>query len=296
MREMNNDLGTFAVFILTHGRANNVKTIKTLKKRGYTGRIVLVVDDEDKQGGEYHRNFPGMVEMFSKAEVRKRIDTFDNIRNNLTILHPRNACFDIAERLGIKTFVQLDDDYMSFESRYPEDGKLKVQKVVELDKIFEAVTRFFWSTNVSAIALAQGGDFIGGINSGTVFKSPIYRKAMNSFFCSPKRRFSFVSRMNEDVSTYTTLGSRGHLFMTTFAVMLTQAQTQSQKGGLTEMYLQHGTYAKSFYTVMTMPSSVKVGAMSGTAHPRIHHSIDWDTTVPKIVRQVHQKQSWNHAD
>ena len=111
-------------------------------------------------------------------EFRKRIDTFDNIPNNLTILHPRNACFDIAERLGIRTFVQLDDDYMSFESRYPEDGKLKVQKVVDLDSIFAAVTRFFWSTNVSAIALAQGGDFIGGVNSGTVFKSPIYRKAM----------------------------------------------------------------------------------------------------------------------
>jgi hypothetical protein len=288
---MDNDLGTFAVFILTHGRANNVKTIRTLKSHGYTGQVVLVVDDEDKQGADYRRNFPGMVEMFSKAEIRKRIDTFDNIPNNLTILHPRNACFDIAERLGIRTFVQLDDDYMSFMSRYAEDGKLKGQKVKDLDSIFAAVTRFFWSTSVSSIAIAQGGDFIGGLKSGTVYKSPIYRKAMNSFFCSPERRFSFVSRMNEDVSTYTTLGSRGHLFMTTFAVMLTQAQTQSQKGGLTEMYLQHGTYAKSFYTVMTMPSSVKVGAMSGTAHPRIHHSIDWDTTVPKIVRQIHQKQA-----
>lgn len=287
---MDNDLGTFAVFILTHGRASNVKTIRTLKSHGYTGRVVLVVDDEDKQGADYRRNFPGMVEMFSKAEIRKRIDTFDNIPNNLTILHPRNACFDIAERLGIRTFVQLDDDYMSFMSRYAENGKLKGQKVKDLDSIFAAVTKFFWSTNVSTIAIAQGGDFIGGLKSGTVYKSPIYRKAMNSFFCSPERRFSFRSRMNEDVSTYTTLGSRGHLFMTTFAVMLTQAQTQSQKGGLTEMYLQHGTYAKSFYTVMTMPSSVKVGAISGTTHPRIHHSIDWNTTVPKIVRQIHQKQ------
>lgn len=165
---MDNDLGTFAVFILTHGRANNVKTIRTLKSHGYTGRVVLVVDDEDKQGADYRRNFPGMVEMFSKAEIRKRIDTFDNIPNNLTILHPRNACFDIAERLGIRTFVQLDDDYMSFMSRYAEDGKLKGQKVKDLDSIFAAVTRFFWSTNVSSIAIAQGGDFIGGLKSGTV--------------------------------------------------------------------------------------------------------------------------------
>lgn len=287
---MNNYLDTFAAFILTHGRADNVKTINTLRKHGYTGRIVLVVDDEDKQQDEYKMRYPGMVEVFSKPEIRKRIDTFDNIPNNLTILHPRNACFDIAERLGIKTFVQLDDDYSSFMSRYVKDDKLKGQYVKDLDGVFNAISNFFWSTNVTSIALAQGGDFIGGAEKLLTDKAPAFRKAMNSFFCSPERRFWFISRMNEDVSTYTTLGSRGNLFLTTFAVMLTQAQTQSQSGGLTEMYLQHGTYVKSFYTVLTMPSSVKVGAITGVTNPRIHHKIDWDKTVPKIINGKHKKQ------
>ena len=31
----------FAVFILTHGRPDNVKTLQTLKKCGYTGAIYL---------------------------------------------------------------------------------------------------------------------------------------------------------------------------------------------------------------------------------------------------------------
>jgi hypothetical protein len=286
---MKNEEPSFAAFILTHGRANNVKTVNTLRKHGFTGRIVIVVDNEDQQRSEYEQRFAGMVEVFSKTDIRKRIDTFDNLKSNSTVLHARNACFDIAERLKIKTFIQLDDDYASFMSRYIADGKLKVKKVVELDQIFKAITQFFWSTNVSTIALAQGGDFIGGLNSGTVFGSPIYRKAMNSFFCSPKRKFLFMARMNDDVSTYTTLGSRGNLFLTTFAVMLTQAKTQSQKGGLTEMYLAHGTYVKSFYTVMTTPSSVKVGVISGTSNPRIHHSINWETTVPKIIRDSHKK-------
>ena len=34
----------FAVFILTHGRPDNVKTIPTLKKCGYTGNIYFIVD------------------------------------------------------------------------------------------------------------------------------------------------------------------------------------------------------------------------------------------------------------
>ena len=36
----------FAVFILTHGRADNVKTYKTLKRFGYTGKIYIIIDNE----------------------------------------------------------------------------------------------------------------------------------------------------------------------------------------------------------------------------------------------------------
>ena len=39
----------FVAFILTHGRADNVITYNTLRNHGYTGRIVLIIDDEDTQ-------------------------------------------------------------------------------------------------------------------------------------------------------------------------------------------------------------------------------------------------------
>ena len=42
---------------------------------------------------------------------------------------------------------------------------------------------------------------------------------------------------------------------------LNQKQTQKNKGGMTDIYMSQGTYVKSFYTVMMMPSSVKVGVM-----------------------------------
>ena len=35
----------FAVFILSHGRAKNVKTLKTLEKSNYTGRIIIVCEN-----------------------------------------------------------------------------------------------------------------------------------------------------------------------------------------------------------------------------------------------------------
>ena len=94
--------------------------------------------------------------------------------------------------------------------------------------------------------------------------------------------------MNEDVNTYTTLGSRGGLFFTFTSLQLNQTQTQATSGGITEMYLRFGTYCKAFTTVMMMPSSVKVSMMN-TTNPRIHHLISWAQTVPCIIRQSLKK-------
>lgn len=45
----------FVAFILTHGRADSVITDKTLRKCGYTGPIVYVIDNEDKAAADYCR-------------------------------------------------------------------------------------------------------------------------------------------------------------------------------------------------------------------------------------------------
>ncbi len=39
----------FAVFILTHGRPDTIRTLDTLKRGNYTGKWYLVIDNEDKQ-------------------------------------------------------------------------------------------------------------------------------------------------------------------------------------------------------------------------------------------------------
>ena len=38
-------MNNFAVFILTHGRADNVKTHDSLKRCGYTGKIYILIDN-----------------------------------------------------------------------------------------------------------------------------------------------------------------------------------------------------------------------------------------------------------
>lgn len=76
---------------------------------------------------------------------------------------------------------------------------------------------------------------------------------MNSLFCRTDCPIEFRGTMNEDVTTYTTLGSRGNLFFTICDICVLQLPTQSLAGGMTEAYLESGTYLKTFYSVMSMP-------------------------------------------
>ena len=96
-------LNDFAVFILTHGRPDNVVTYDTLKKHGYTGRVYLVIDDEDDTEDQYRERYGDKVIQFSKREIEKTFDTGDNFTNKRgVIIYARNACFEIARNLGVK--------------------------------------------------------------------------------------------------------------------------------------------------------------------------------------------------
>lgn len=277
-------------FILTNGRPNKVITYKYLRKCGYTGRIVIVIDDEDPCGDEYRKNFPGEVVSFSKSDIATRMDEGDNFGDRRAIVYARNACFEIAEKLGIKYFVQLDDDYNGFMFRFDGKNRYNPKPIRDLDRVFAYMLDYYKSIPAAAIAMAQGGDFIGGANGGIASGNlKMKRKCMNSFFCSTERPFKFVGRVNEDVNTYTCLASRGLLFLTIPNVCLNQITTQKNKGGMSEMYLDSGTYVKSFYSVMYSPSCVRIGQI-GTRHKRLHHSIDWDHAVPVIVDAKHKRQ------
>jgi len=280
----------FGVLILSHGRADNVYTVETLTRCGYTGNIYFVLDDEDTTADQYRNQFgENNVIVFSKKEIAKTFDVGDSIQDlPPAVVYARNASFQIARDLGLDYFMQLDDDYTSFMFRWAEDKKLKHSYIKDMNKVFEAMIDFLDVSNASTFAMAQGGDFMGGVGS-TAATKPLLRKAMNSFLFKTDNPITFVGRINEDVNTYVVEGTRGELYLTSTALMLTQQQTQKNKGGLTEIYLEVGTYVKSFYTVMMAPSCVTVRSM-GTSHKRLHHSVKWNNTVPKIISDKHKKQ------
>jgi len=282
---MTND---FAVFILTHGRPNRVLTLDTLEKCNYTGRWYLVIDNEDKTADEYFEKYGrDKVLQFDKLAISKTFDTADTFDDRRTIVYARNVCFKLAKELGLKYFLELDDDYTEFRFRVEKNGMLTTIYCRHIDEVFEAMLEFLKIPSISTVALAQTGDFIGGTESN-VFKNKLCRKAMNSFFCKTDKPFTFIGRINEDVNTYVNLGTKGELLFTVAECSLDQLATQSNKGGMTDVYLDSGTYLKSIYSVIINPSCVKIGLM-GQSNKRIHHKILWNYCLPKIISEKYKK-------
>jgi hypothetical protein len=279
----------FATFILTYGRAEKVITYETLKKYNYTGDIYFVCSDDDSQVNRYKELYGKNVIVFSKKDYKNKFDIGDNFNDDRVVVYARNAVFDIARELGYEYFLVLDDDYTDF--RYTRDDKqryvTKLRRIQNLDKMFNHLLNYYKKTNAKTLCIAQGGDFIGGEGSN-VFKKKLTRKAMNFFICSTNRPFQFVGRINEDVNTYVRFGTTGDIFLTICDLRLQQLDTQSNTGGLTEFYLDGGTYVKSFYTVLFSPSCTAINLM-GNKYKRLHHRIKWNNATPVILEEKYKK-------
>ena len=263
----------FCVFILTNRRPDRVTTYRTLVELcGYTGAVFLVIDDEDPTGDEYRQIYGDKVICFSKKEEAKNFDEANNFNDRRSPV------------------------YASFGYRWFHISWIPIR--LTMDRMLEELIGYLEATpQMLTIAMSQGGDHIGGRRN--VEQLRMRRKAMNSFIADVERPLVFTGVLNDDVNTYVLGGNRGDLFFTVLQVQLNQRQTQANAGGLTEMYLDSGTYVKSFYTVMMAPSCVKIGLMGDHRNPenqRIHHVINWRRAVPKIVPESVRKPSMSEAD
>jgi hypothetical protein len=284
----------FSVFILTHGRADNVITYDTLRKYGYKGKIMLLVDDEDDQIDQYQSRYGDQVVVFNKQAAIDMTDSGDNFGKRNSVVYARNYNFIVAKQLGIKYFLQLDDDYSAFRYTFDNNRKYITQNIniKNLGDVIDSILEFYIESGAKTVAMSQGGDFIGGEGSKVSAlhrEGTFSRKVMNSFFCSTDRPFKFMGRINEDVNLYTENGIRGKLFITVPRIRLEQKQTQANSGGLTDIYLDLGTYVKSFYSVMYAPACVKITEM-GVTNRRLHHRVSWKNTCPMIVSEKYKKQ------
>lgn len=152
---------SFGAFILSHGRPDRVLTYTTLRKRGYTGPIYIVCDDEDETIEEYRARFENVL-VFSKQEIGHTVDTMDGSKERRGVTYARNVCFDLAKQLGWDYFVELDDDYNYFMYRLSFDNLSmrwdKQRDVRDMDTLFDSFIDFLESSpRILSVAFGQGG-------------------------------------------------------------------------------------------------------------------------------------------
>lgn len=280
----------FAVFILSHGRANNLMTVNMLKSGGYSGDYYVVIDDEDDQEKIYREKFGDHVIQFNKKEWAEKTDTGDLDTDRRVGVFARNAIQDIARDMGYKYHLQLDDDFTGIAIRYPsgKGNKLGHHRVSDLDRLFCFMIDFMESTDVAWVSFALSSDYLGGADNKR-FASGLFPKTMGSFLMRADEPIPFRMRMNDDITTCIMSWNVG---IPNFSIMSLQVETpptQHMSGGMTDAYIDNGTYRKSFYSVMCCPSFVKIGKQ-GITNFRIHHMISWNNCIPKILNEKWRKE------
>lgn len=282
-------LSDFAVIIPSFGRSDRVFTHKTLRARGYTGRIIILCSDDDNEIGEYKKIYGDDVFVFNKDDYQGKFDKMDNFGSKACVVYARNAMWDIAKAANLKRFAVADDDYTDIQYRVQPDGSYYAKKARNCDDLFSAYIMALKETGLDTICFAQGGDYIGGgANTAVAGGFRPSRKMMNFYFFDVDKPIEFKGTINEDLTSSVTYGMTGGKIVTCLMSSVTQRETQSNAGGLTDIYLEVGTYVKSFYSVMAAPSCVKVAAM-GDSSLRLHHEVKWKNAVPKIIRQELKK-------
>ncbi len=289
----------FCIFILSFGRTHNPKTYKTLMEYDGTSLnqdLYFICSDDDEQLPKYIEDYGDRVLVFNKEKTFPYNDTMDNFNKTNIVLYARNITFAFANKLGYRYFLELDDDYDIFSQRiFYDNEKLMMKKILDYDKLFDVHLNFLKNTPCKTITMSQHGDYIGGVGNSNARRGH-QRKVMNSFFCDVQNPYFFDGTINEDTNYYIQSGRQGILNFNLFGFALNQETTQQNAGGLTDIYLEGGTYLKSFYSVICTPSACKIGTLGAGKFKRVHHQVNSNYCYPKILDEKYSKHTYNELN
>lgn len=273
----------FAIFILTHERASQQKTYKTLRKSGYTGKIYLVVDNLDRQIEEYKQKYGDDVLVFDKNAEYEKTDTFTNRKELKAVVYARNKVFDLAKEKNLIYFCSCDDDINVLKYKFPIDGKLKTVKVKNADKLFDSVCSFIEKTNFLCLSFLEEGAFVGGINQ-FVLKGLQWRMSHFMFYRT-KEKITYRGLWYEDTIASIDLMKQGKLGMGTMLVSVAVPETGSNEGGMYDAYKSSNEWIAAFGVIMANPDCVAI-----TCGKKIKLQRSGEIASPKIISDKWRKE------
>lgn len=271
----------FAVFITTHERVERVKTFDTLRKCGYTGKIYIVVDNEDKQLQRYLNRFQDVL-VYNKELQFKHTDKVIETEQRASVTYPRNAVEAYAKHFKLDAFMVCDDDISNLRYRWVEGDTVRSLAMNGgLDRVLDLYSEFIVAHDIAVTSFVHMLFYMSGVH-GLDKRITEQREIIQVFIRNTKFDMDWKGVMRQDMLTNTLTSKTGYLwwalpFITYDAEPMNE--TGSNEGGMKETYDNINEYQRSFLGVITTPSCLKIGCANG----RIKMSWNKATAYPMIV-------------
>lgn len=272
------EVGLSTVYIISKGRPE-CRTAATLERIGFPGEWFIVCGNNDEALPEYQARWGGRVLVFGWYEQVESTDPMDGygFEGMASGACPvRNATAEISRRRGELRHWQLDDDYTGFQVFDARTGKRPKCDGEALHRAMLALARF-----AHACGLSNCGFPPSTIETAKEGALGVGKRVFNAHnLPSGGALFEpWRGRMNDDLINALNVWRHGGVELSVKCLAMNMPPTQSEGGGLTELYRDEGTVRKTAYAVEACPAAVRLVERFG----RYHHAVDWGCVVPKIV-------------
>lgn len=278
----------FAVFIITHGRPNNQRTLDTLLSMGYNGQYYLVLDDQDSTIQQYLDIYPkDNVVIFNKNHYIQTIDSGMCEPVAKFAVFARNAVEDIARELGYKYFMMLDDDIYCFRIRYEVEGSLKSRRCYGiLDDVFMCCLDYMDTSSIACLMPGVCNMYRCGASAVQSWDSK-YRISVNCFIRNVEYPVKWRLNMFEDLITDLDYNRTSQTWITFVPLQIDVGLGNGKvAGGNTDTYKSFDGFKMAFMPLMVYPDCNDVRFYKDHWKPITHSAI----AVNKIISDKYKKR------
>ena len=287
-------MNNFAIFITTHERSQSQLSLSALRNGGYTGKIYLIIDNEDRQINDYKKYINENTEIliFDKKKIASVSDCFISFNLNdipKAVLFARIACEDFAKKLKLKYFMVMDDDIKKLSYRIcTKNNKLSEINMFNFNEVCEAYCNYLEDAKIAMLGCGNETSYFGGIKC---FESDCQRRCFNIFFRNVSIDFSWISAMNEDYISSIQNGKIGKIIFELKIIKLIAEVANKNNhgniiGGMAEYYKKTTDYERSFYAVIANPSCSYVTLSQKN---KMIITSKWNNAIPKIISDKYKK-------
>ena len=280
----------FAIFIISHNRADTITTVDAIQKHNYTGKWYIVLDDLDKSVADYRERFgEDKILVFDKMKFVAQTDTGMSEPLINFAVFARNAVEQFAKDLGYRFFGVFDDDILRFRHRYVDNGKLLSVSVVDLDAIVSVYLDLVSLDNIACVSFGTAVSYAGGKESYERFSAASRRMCFQAMLRDITKPVDWRLNMYEDLITPLDNRTTNLVWLQLLEVEFDVVSGIGQgkvKGGNSDVYNTYNAFKQVMFPVLTAPDCNYVIVKNSRFRTKTKSS---EYVFPKIISERYKK-------